>query len=90
MGLKVVVLNTQWEEKKTKNGVSYGVQRVGLDTGDGYRAPFRVSIEAGQPYPVGEYTIDPASFVVNQYGDLGLGRVRLLPFKQASAAQKAG
>lgn len=54
-------------------------QRAALDQGGGYELPFRVELGTGPVYPVGAYTIDPACFSLNQYGDLTMGRPKLIP-----------
>jgi len=45
-----------------------------------YPQRFKFALEDdAQPYAAGNYTLDPVSLWVNQYGELKLGRVRLLP-----------
>lgn len=38
--------------------------------------------ENPQPYPVGRYTIDPASFYFADFGRFALGRLKLQPLKE--------
>lgn len=51
-----------------------------IDPEGGFPKPFKISLEAGEhPYRPGFYTLDPASFVTNEYEQLKLGRsVKLL------------
>lgn len=59
-------------------------QRAALDQGGGYEQPFRVELGTGPVYPVGSYDISPESFQLNPYGDLQLGRVKLIVVKAAA------
>lgn len=56
--------------------------------GHAFPARFLISLgETGQPYPPGEYTLDPKSLQVGQYGDLQFGRtLHLVPEKAVKAA----
>jgi hypothetical protein len=54
-------------------------QRAELDQGGGYGLPFRIELGTGPVHPVGRYSIDPMCFQLNQYGDLNLGRVKIVP-----------
>lgn len=60
-------------------------QRAALDQGGGYELPFRVELGTGPVYPVGAYAIDPLCFSLNQYGDLTMGRPKLIPLPRPAA-----
>lgn len=50
--------------------------------------PSRIVVNAqenGQPYPVGFYTLSASSYMVDRFGKLELGRVRLEPLAAAAA-----
>jgi hypothetical protein len=64
-------------------------QRAALDLGGGYSLPFRVELGTGPVHPVGDYTIDPQCFALNQYGDLTLGRVKIVPLAAPRVAAPA-
>lgn len=64
-------------------------QRAALDLGGGYELPFRVGLGTGPVHPVGVYDLDPACFSLNAYGDLTMGRVRLVPVAQEPARRAA-
>lgn len=69
-------------------------QRAALELGGGYELPFRIGLGSGPVHPVGVYDLSPESFSLNQYGDLQLGRVNLVPVAPPRAparpAQVAG
>lgn len=45
---------------------------------DTHPSKFAISLERdAQPYPAGNYTVEPSSLYVNKYGGLDLGRLRL-------------
>jgi hypothetical protein len=54
-------------------------QRAELDQGGGYALPFRVELGTGPVHAVGAYQLDPQCFSLNQFGDLSMGRVRIVP-----------
>lgn len=62
-------------------------QRAALDQGGGYQQPFRVELGTGPVYPVGNYDIDPQCFQLNRYGDLELGRVKLIALATAALSK---
>jgi hypothetical protein len=91
----VKVLDTNVVERTIngKNGQQVlRSQRAALDLGSGYSLPFRVELGTGAVHPVGDYHIDPQCFALNQYGDLTLGRVKLIPAaaRPLTSAPKAG
>lgn len=68
------------EQHNSKTNSIMRSQTVGLDLGNGFELPFRVSLGQRPAYPPGEYDIDPKSFALGNYGDLTLKRyVDLVP-----------
>lgn len=65
-------------------GVTYAEQEAAIFAGGFYPKPFHLTTKAGESYPKGDYTIDPACFDVGENGKLILKRVRLLPVSGAS------
>jgi len=91
MSLVIHVLDTQVHEREIngKNGKQIlRSQRAALDQGGGYSLPFRVELGTGPVHPVGAYTIDPQCFSLNQYGDLSMGRVKLISLPRSAPASK--
>lgn len=85
--MRVVVKDTVVIERSinTRNGPQIlRSQRAALDQGGGYELPFRVELGTGPVHSVGAYSIDPACFSLNQYGDLVMGRVKLVPLVEQS------
>lgn len=77
------------EQHNTKTNSIIRSQTVGLDLGNGFELPFRVSLGQRPAYQPGEYDIDPKAFALGPYGDLILKRyVDLIPLsvKPASPA----
>lgn len=72
----------------TKDGRSYEFhkQKVFAHLGEKYPAPALIRIEPGKPYAPGVYTLSPASFWVDRYGELRLNP-RLVP---ARPVEKVG
>jgi len=65
-----------------KDGREYLIreQTAWADIGKPYPQEVRISLEKGQePYPVGQYVMDPACLYVDRYGKLTLGRLKLSP-----------
>lgn len=65
-------------------------QTAWLDLPSGERRKIRVRLaKDAKPYAVGEYLVGDASFVVNEYGDLGLGNLALVPVAAAPGMRAA-
>ena len=66
--------------------IQFNEQTCAIETGEEFPRPFRISLDDDQkPYPPGRYYIDPASFVVNKFDSLEMGRrIKLLPLPQAA------
>lgn len=71
--------------------IQFNEQVCAIETGEEFPRPFRISLDDEQkPYAPGYYYVDPASFVVNKYDSLELGRrIKLLPLPAANVP-KAG
>lgn len=67
-------------------GTTYAEQEAAIYTGGHFPRPFHVTTKAGESYPKGDYTLDPASFDLGDNGKLILKRVRLLPMSGAAKA----
>ena len=65
-------------------GNRYAEQEAAIFAGGHFPIPFTVTTKLGESYPKGDYTLDPASFGVNDKGKLVLARIRLLPTSGAS------
>ncbi len=92
MSLVVKVLDATVVERTIngKNGPQVlRSQRAALDLGGGYSLPFRVELGTGPVHQVGDYSIDPQCFALNQYGDLTLGRVKIIPLVAPRATAAA-
>ena len=77
------------EEINQKTGSVIRSQTFGLDLGNGYELPFRVGLGRKPAFQPGEFTIDPKSFQLDQYGGLQLKKyVDVLPLKPHTAAGK--
>jgi hypothetical protein len=75
---------TQKTVRGNKDGKEYLIrsQRGWVDLGKDYPQEIQVPLAANQDsYAVGKYLVDPACLYVDRYGNLSLGRVRLLPLK---------
>lgn len=70
------------------NGKTYGWQSAAIFNGGDYPTPFRVNVEAGHEYQPGDYTIAPASYKVDEMGNLKLKSTKLLPIGGTSAQIK--
>lgn len=88
--VKVLSTETRPDVNRKTGEVRGHLQRVGLVQG-GFALPFDVSVDPGKPYPVGDYTIAPESFRLNQFGGLELNRyeLQLVPVKTAPAVRQA-
>lgn len=90
MLVKVLSTDTRPDINRKTGEVRGHLQRAGLMQG-GFALPFDVPVDAGGGYPVGDYTLAPESFRLNQYGGLELNRyeLKLVPLRAAAPA-KAG
>lgn len=65
-------------------GQRYAEQEAAIFAGGHFPIPFHLTTRLGESYPKGDYTLDPACFVVSDKGKLMLNRVRLLPLSGGS------
>lgn len=93
--IKIEVKTSEVTNKTTKSGWAYRVQQAWahLIGKDGQPMPYPVEIELSywketdQPYPPGNYTLDPSSLYVGDFRRLTLGTMKLRALSQP--AQKA-
>jgi hypothetical protein len=67
-----------------KDGKEYLIrsQTGWADLGKDYPQEIQIPLGAGQePYPQGKHRLDPACLYIDRFGNLSLGRARLLPVK---------
>lgn len=79
------------EEVNRKTGQVFHRQKVALKQG-AYELPFDVPVpDSASVYPVGDYTIHPDSYRVNQWGSLELNRfdLKLQPVTRAAQPVQA-
>lgn len=87
--LKIVSAEVATQQMRSRAGNNFESreQTAWLDMASGERRKVRVRLDRGQgAYPVGDYTVADESFVVGEYGDLGLGfslKLEKLPAKVA-------
>lgn len=76
--LRVTIENTELKEKsgKRKDGSAFSLrtQEAWVYLGRSHPELIELPIWEGNGYPVGEYTLDPSSFIVNRYKSLELKR----------------
>ena len=66
----------------SKAGKPYEIreQHAYINLGKAYPVEFRFSLDEGRAaYSPGNYIVDPSCLYVDRYGQLALGRIRLLP-----------
>lgn len=74
--------------KRTGQHITFREQRAALDNGADFPQPFNVNLDDDQqPYPEGDYTIDPACLVVGEFDRLGIGRLKLLPLRPLAVSK---
>lgn len=81
-----IPVEIQSSEVTVKKGISKAGKQYEIREQSGYIAlgkpypvEFRFSLEFGSdPYPPGRYAIDSGCLYVNRFGQLALGRIRLL------------
>lgn len=82
--IPVEVQSAQLDVKRGigKSGKPYEIreQHAYINLGKTYPVEFRFSLDTDrEPYAPGNYFVDPNCLYVDRYGQLSLGRVRLLP-----------
>lgn len=89
---RIVLKSSQVEEEVNgKTGAVMRLQTFGLDLLNGYFLPFRVGLGNKPAFKEGEYTIDPKSFGLDQYGKLTLKPfVDLIPVPAHAPAPAKG
>ena len=49
-------------------GNTYAEQQAAIHAGGHFPLPFTITTKHGESYPIGEYTLDPHCFAVNERG----------------------
>jgi len=73
----------------SKQGKPYRIreQHAYIDLGKAYPVEIRVPLdETSPPYTIGHYHVCPTCLYVDRYGQLALGRLKLIHAKRAKAA----
>lgn len=67
--------------RKDGTKMQFNEQTAAIECGEEFPRPFKITLDEDQkPYAPGSYYVDPASFNVNKYDGLEMGRrVKLLP-----------
>jgi Helix-destabilising protein len=75
---------TQRTIKSKKDGKEYIFRNQSgwVDLGKAYPQEIQIPLDSEHaPYQVGKYIMDPTCLYVDRYGNLSLGRLRLVPAK---------
>jgi len=86
--IRISVASKNTDRSREYKGKTYAEQSAAIYNGGDFPKPFKVNVEAGHEYEPGDYTIDPRSFVVDEFGNLKVKGLRLLPLGGSSAAAK--
>lgn len=81
----VEVKSTTLTRERDYKGTVYGEQTAAIHNGGDFPLPIKLNVRKGFEYPPGRYVIDPRSFTTDEYGNLKLSRVQLLPLGGTSA-----
>lgn len=85
--IRVEIRSKNTDRARDYKGKTYAEQQAAIYNGGDYPTPFKVNVEKGHEYEPGDYTIDPRSFTTDQYGNLAVKALRLLPIGGSSAAK---
>lgn len=91
MALKVLITDASVETASVngKNGTFQSRRQKGMvKLPNGELRLIRIRLQGEKHYQPGEYLIGDSSYVVSQYGDLGLGTLELVPAAAVSAAAR--
>ncbi|WP_374606640.1 single-stranded DNA-binding protein [Thermomonas sp.] len=62
-------------KKKDGTQMIFNEQRAAIETGEEFPRPFTINLQEGQnPFPPGNYVLDPASLEVGDFDSLKVGR----------------
>jgi len=88
--MKVEIKSTATTKKSgtSAKGRAYEiVEQEGWVTCNGEYRRLRIGLADGaHPFAPGEYTLGEGSFLINQYGQLEVGRIELVPASKVKAA----
>jgi hypothetical protein len=90
--IPIEVKSTNVQEKRgtSREGKQFHIreQSAYLDAGKAYPVEIKVPLdESAPPYPPGNYLVDPQCLYVDRYGQLALGRLKLMPSLSATIGQ---
>jgi len=85
VSVRVVVASKSLNRTKDFKGKTYGTQAAAIYNGGDFPMPFGVNVAQGAEYDPGEYTICPTSFQRDDFGNLKLKGVKLLPLGGSSS-----
>jgi len=85
MNIRVEVKSTQLDRVRVYQGRNYGEQGAAVYNGGDFPLPIKVNVEVGHEYAPGVYAIDPRSFRADEFGNLKIKALRLLPLGGSSA-----
>lgn len=77
--IRIEIRSKRTDRSREYKGKTYAEQQAAIYNGGDYPTPFKVNVEVGHEYEPGEYTIDPRSFTVDEFGNLKVKGLRLLP-----------
>lgn len=73
----------------SRNGKPYNIrEQFGyLDMGKPFPVEVKIPLEQDAPaYPAGQYVVDPGCIYIDRYGQIALGRIKLIPVPADKAA----
>lgn len=94
--LRIVVKSTEVQSRSgnaKRSGKPYTMrtQHAWVDLGKAFPQEVRITLGDEQaPFPVGEYTLSPQCFLLNQWGELGVSLQHMTPRKADASLAKAG
>lgn len=68
--MRVIIKSSNVRQEKTQKGTVIIKQQAAMDQGRDF--PLVFDLVVSEPYPAGEYILDPGSFRISQYGSLEL------------------
>lgn len=84
--IRVEIRSKTLDRVRVFQGRNYGEQSAAINNGGDYPLPFKVNVQEGEEYAPGIYTIDPRSFRADEFGNLKIKGLRLLPVAGSSKA----
>lgn len=85
--VRIEIRSKNTDRARDYKGKTYAEQQAAIYNGGDYPTPFKVNVERGHEYEPGDYTIDPRSYTADEFGNLKLKGLRLLPLGGAVKAK---